>query len=715
MGNTVDQWRRAIGHKGGGGSGFGGTVIDMYESFPSISFVPFLLLLFTATLVSSLAWFTDQRYDIITTAVDSICQSICATYSNINVVIGTEIINFLTRQYYGSGYYEMVIIESLMWNVITKCFYAFTMWHIMSTIVLPLMKLMVYWIVRGIEIIARFIKAVFGNRYCLMAMLLIMAILYVPLVCGYDSSSDYPGGSNSGSGSGSAAAAAGLVALGAADEIGRRRRRDRRGSGEEKRPEDEDEDEVESSDDDNVQTNAMDPAICRRMNKNSHYVFGQSVFQSNSQDLQQPPGSADSLASRASRKVKKARRSAESFGRRALTAISPRKRSATESGDADMGGGSPSMGDSPSSTISNKIGQKEEAKAENNNISNFCENNNEQNNTDNNEIEEGLTNAALEGELDAGTPAEPDNNNAKQKSINEIKIEGDSIVFGANLGLMEGILIWYNKLLKSEQNAYEGTMKGYIAELVKYVNDVKEGRIKFGSDEEMEKRFNEKREWIGDMMAKILKEKKHSDLIPLINLGSLFSVHIVIVFFLHYAPKGVRKVYNEAYNFCRNTQCCIHTMKHKLLNFQINEMKNGVKTMLEWTFGGLTNVDESEKMAIVDLIPFLLDKVKSESAMREQYRKMSDSLGLESFYILMLIPYCLVQMHILLFQECQRQGRHQGIKLQIHAASAYVAKYVFGLVSGTTKYLNRYTYKTFVISFGLHPQACELRCRLLIY
>jgi len=561
---------------------------------------------------------------------------------------------------------------------------------------------------RGIRFIARFIKVVFGNRYYLLSMLFIMTILYVPLVCGYDSSSDYSGGSNSGSGS--AAAAAGLATLGAADEIGRRRRRDRRGSGEEKRPEDGDE--VESSDDDNVQTNAMDPAICRRMNKDSHYVFGQSVFQSNSQDLQQPPGSADSLASRASRKVKKARRSAESFGRRALTAISPRKRSATESGDADMG--SPSMGDSPSSTISNKIGQKEEAKAENNNISNFCENNNEQNNTDNNEIEEGLTNAALEGELDAGTPAEPDSN-TKQKSINEIKIEGDSIVFGANLGPMEGILNWYNELLDSEQNAFEGTMKGYIAELVKYVNDVKEGHIKFGSDEEMEKRFNEKRELIGKKMEDVLDKNGNSYLIPLINLGSLFSVHIVIVFFLHYAPKGVRKVYNEAYNFCRNTQCCIHTMKHKLLNFQINEVTYGAKTMLEWAFGGLTNVDKSEKMAIVDLIPFLLDKVDSESAMREQYRKMSESLGLESFYILMLIPYCLVQMHILLFQECQRQGRHQGIKLQIHAASAYVAKYVFGLVSGTTKYLNRYTYKTFVISFGLHPQACELRCRLLIY
>ena len=68
MGNTINQWRRAVGHKGGGGSGFGGTVIDMYECFPSISIAPFLLL---AILVSSLAWFTYQS-GIVTTVIESI-------------------------------------------------------------------------------------------------------------------------------------------------------------------------------------------------------------------------------------------------------------------------------------------------------------------------------------------------------------------------------------------------------------------------------------------------------------------------------------------------------------------------------------------------------------------------------------------------------------------------------------------------------------------
>jgi len=63
--------------------------------------------------------------------------------------------------------------------------------------------------------------------------------------------------------------------------------------------------------------------------------------------------------------------------------------------------------------------------------------------------------------------------------------------------------------------------------------------------------------------------------------------------------------------FTSHSFCCIHIMKHKLLNFQINAVKYGVQQMIEWTFGGLTNVDESKKMAIVDVIPFLFDKVES--------------------------------------------------------------------------------------------------------
>ena len=216
----------------------------------------------------------------------------------------------------------------------------------------------------------------------------------------------------------------------------------------------------------------------------------------------------------------------------------------------------------------------------------------------------------------------------------------------------------------------------------------------------MEKDFNNKRNDIGEAMEQALRDNEHDEIIPLINLGTPFSLLICIVFFLHYAPKGVKQVTDQTYNFCRTTQCCVHTMFSKLLNYMINEYIYGKDKMEEWSFGGRTDVDESPRMAVVDLMPVLLDKEESDSKMRAQYEHLASCFGVETFWMLMIIPYCILQMHILLFK-----ASGQRCKLQIHVASAATAKYIFGFAQGLQKYLTRFIADSFVISFGLHPQA----------
>ena len=196
-------------------------------------------------------------------------------------------------------------------------------------------------------------------------------------------------------------------------------------------------------------------------------------------------------------------------------------------------------------------------------------------------------------------------------------------------------------------------MKGLIKDILELIEFVEHVDISDYTGCQLEDELNKRRDTIGNAMVQALIDNGHRDLISRINLGSRFSLETLIVFFLHYAPIGCRSVVGDKWNYCDPNQCCIHTMMKKLFNFLVNEEVHSLEQMREWAFGGGQVLDKSAHMAAVDLIPFLLDKKDTEKEMREQYVDVANKFGLTSFYDLMIIPFCLVQMHVKLFEKRQ--------------------------------------------------------------
>ena len=305
------------------------------------------------------------------------------------------------------------------------------------------------------------------------------------------------------------------------------------------------------------------------------------------------------------------------------------------------------------------------------------------------DLDELMHHNLLEGELDM-------DGNEKQLSITEEVLDDDTINFGSGQFQQE-----YDQLHRIAMNNIDSLngMRKVIAKLIRYVH-VTKANLHKKTKEELLKEFNRKRDEIGTAMEDQLKENKLGRYIKHINMGTKFSICHVIVFVLHYAPIGTRHTKGDKYDYCNPNQCCISTMMSKLLNFLVNEDEHGSEQMQTWNFGGKWDEDKSDCMAVVDLIPFLLEKKDNNSEMKKQYEAFRTRLGLHTIYELMMIPYCLLQMHILLFQKCRSD-----IQLQIHVCSSATAKYLFGFETGLKKYLTKFIGgATYVISFGLHPQ-----------
>eukprot|EP00986_Skeletonema_menzelii_P013973 scaffold8686_cov122-Skeletonema_menzelii.AAC.3 len=236
---------------------------------------------------------------------------------------------------------------------------------------------------------------------------------------------------------------------------------------------------------------------------------------------------------------------------------------------------------------------------------------------------------------------------------------------------------------------------------------------------ELERILNEKRDEIGEALAQALRTKGHDDLASKINLGSRFSVETLMVFYLHYAPEGCTPVEGVKFDYCHPHQCCIHTMFSKVPNFVVNENEHGAEQMKQWKFGGKGVKNTNKNMAAVDLIPFLLQKKKKDAEMREQYEQIAGKLGLPSYLDLMIIPFCISQLHIKLFQKQQEEKADAGgeleeasklTRLEFHFCSAASSSYILGYPKGVQKYQQRFVFDSFCLSVGPHPQVWLMGC-----
>ena len=325
---------------------------------------------------------------------------------------------------------------------------------------------------------------------------------------------------------------------------------------------------------------------------------------------------------------------------------------------------------------------------------------------DNVDRHELITNDKLELELDQPSSGDASDVNAH---IDEQDI-GDSIDFASG----EEFNKQYDRLLEigrdpvlfqQMNNVILSDFVLFEAGLVFFVQDTKANIANYkNKGRELCLIFNGKRIETGEAMERALDSTENGIYKSYINLGSYFSIDHLIGIILHYAPFGCVRVCGERYNYMHPKQVCISTMKTKIPNFLIGEAEHGIEVQQNWAFGGRTRQDndKADQIATVDAIPVLLEKEDSDSRMRKQYETWTERFGLENFYQLMIIPYCLFQMHILLFQVC-----HPMLVFQVLVASSSAAKYIFGLGAGIQKYLTRFISEVmrFEVSFCCHPQA----------
>eukprot|EP00985_Skeletonema_marinoi_P006218 scaffold2696_cov144-Skeletonema_marinoi.AAC.10 len=254
--------------------------------------------------------------------------------------------------------------------------------------------------------------------------------------------------------------------------------------------------------------------------------------------------------------------------------------------------------------------------------------------------------------------------------------------------------------------------KGLMKKIVEFIVFTERLDIsEYDTAANLERALNQQRDEIGDAMAEALRNEGHGDLVSKINLGNKFSIMTLILFFLHYAPEGCVAVEGDKRNFCRSNQCCIHTMFTKLYNFVVNEYEKGPDKMKEWAYGGKREEDVSNRMAAVDLIPFLLEKMDKDSEMREQYCQVADYFGLESYLDLMIIPFCIAQLHIRLFEKAKLEANpgeeleERAQQLQLHFCGAASSLHILGLEKGMQKYREKLSIPSSVkVTVGPHPQ-----------
>ena len=247
----------------------------------------------------------------------------------------------------------------------------------------------------------------------------------------------------------------------------------------------------------------------------------------------------------------------------------------------------------------------------------------------------------------------------------------------------------------------KGDFKGQLAmsptELHRYVENLESVIMEDPSaytPEQLEQELNSKR----GMLGVWIKDRLHSKLRLLINLGSRFSLLHQNFFYLHYSPTGVLPVDGDDLNHMRDNQCCVHTAWSKLLNFLINENNN--VDMEAYKFGGKAVVTDSKYAAFGDLIPFDLEKKDKVRDMISQYEYWADQLGMDSIEELMAISYSLARMHLLLHRVTPDRTN----EMKVHIMSSATAQYISGY-KGFKKYLMKLVSKDwYSVTYGPHPQ-----------
>eukprot|EP00984_Skeletonema_dohrnii_P018464 scaffold8637_cov153-Skeletonema_dohrnii-CCMP3373.AAC.14 len=311
------------------------------------------------------------------------------------------------------------------------------------------------------------------------------------------------------------------------------------------------------------------------------------------------------------------------------------------------------------------------------------------------EIMDIFVSSKLEANLDS------DDSDSKVPPNNEVVDNVNTASFDMREG---GFQQRYDELANSDKTEHDGLLRAII-HLVTLVEKGDFSKYSKTNIKELEDYLNMERGDIYQVMKETLIENGYKELAEQINLGSRLSILTLVVFFLHYAPTGCKPVDGDPPNFARPNQCCIATLFSKVPNFFLNEQSEGSDFMEEqnWRFGGKTDFHDESKMAVVDLMPILLEKKESEAEMVDQYSDIARKFGLDSYYDLMAIPYCLMKMHILLFEK--NKGT-TGQRIQVHVASSSTAKQVFGFTQGMA--MAKYRYKLigrfFVLTFGFHPQ-----------
>lgn len=202
-----------------------------------------------------------------------------------------------------------------------------------------------------------------------------------------------------------------------------------------------------------------------------------------------------------------------------------------------------------------------------------------------------------------------------------------------------------------------------------------------GKGKQYEDLFNKERESMGTTIQNNTQKKYHN----MINFGHKFSITLMLLMYLHYAPMGC---FVELLNCMPELQCCIMTMQQSIIRYLWAEY-HGEKTTK--TF--------NEFIKSVDMAPFTLIK-GTASDIKDQYEELTEMLKFASIYELFIITFNMMVKHAILYKI-----QNPSSVLQVHVPSSWTAKYVFGYGKGHEKYCPTDLCSSIIkLSIGLHPQ-----------
>jgi len=234
----------------------------------------------------------------------------------------------------------------------------------------------------------------------------------------------------------------------------------------------------------------------------------------------------------------------------------------------------------------------------------------------------------------------------------------------------------------TEPNSFRKTLQDDTIGTVDLAYDVIKNPSKYeGRGKEYEVLFNKQNKDMGNAIKDNTTQKYHK----MINLGHKFSIALMLLIFLHYAPVGC---YVDWFNCMPVLQCCIRTMQQSIPRFLWHEYH-----------GKSTDKTFNDYIKSFDMSPFTLAK-GTASEIKKQYEELSKMLGLVSVRELFVISFNKMVKHAILYKILYPHK-----VLRIHVASSWVALYIFGYGSGPEKYcLTNLLSNLVKLSVGLHAQ-----------